>query len=164
MKKKIIFISIVIVVCIIALNAYPVIKDHVRELAHEKNVEYFQQQNTDAEISYTVDSEAYNIQSYIIWNKKDEQEFNLYMVIIDDHKNKRTLNVDLGEQVHDTKDMELESATYRWEDGIQKESLKEMKGKTCISDLTIYVSKNDGDVSIRVVNEKTKKIVYDEVK
>ena len=58
MKKKIIFISIVIVVCIIALNAYPVIKDHVRELAHEKNVEYFQQQNTDAEISYTVDSEA----------------------------------------------------------------------------------------------------------
>ena len=73
MKKKIIFISIVIVVCIIALNAYPVIKDHVRELAHEKNVEYFQQQNTDAEISYTVDSEADNIQSYIIWNKKKER-------------------------------------------------------------------------------------------
>ena len=28
-----------------------------------------------------------------------------FLRVIDDHKNKRTLNVDLGEQIHDTKDM-----------------------------------------------------------
>lgn len=164
MKKKIIIIGIVIVICIITLNVSTVIKDRVREKTHEKNIEYFQQENADAEISYTVDSEADNIQSYIIWNKKNEQELKLYMVVIDDHKNKRTLNIDLDEPVHDTRDMELETATYRWEDAIQKESFKELEGKNCISGFSIYVSKNDGNIRIRVVNEKTKKILYDETK
>ena len=81
MKKKIIIIGIVIVICIITLNVSTVIKDSVREKTHEKNIEYFQQENADAEISYTVDSEADNIQSYIIWNKKNEQELKLYMVV-----------------------------------------------------------------------------------
>lgn len=56
MKKKIIITGLVIVICIILVNVYPVIKDRVREKTHEKNVENFQQQNEDAEISYAVDS------------------------------------------------------------------------------------------------------------
>lgn len=63
------------------------------------------------------------------------------MVIIDDNKNKRILNVDLDEQVHDTKNMELETITHRWQDDIQKESFMELQSENCISNFAIYILK-----------------------